>query len=68
MENRTKMHLNLSHGAMGNIEKLKHYMTDAKNPADIIARSLKITAYILEMQNNGSLKIQLGDKPITLLP
>ena len=68
MYNRTKMHLNLSHGAMANIEHIKHYMPDAKNPADIIARSLKITAYILDLQKTGSLKIQLGKTLITLIP
>lgn len=68
MENRTKMHLNISHGAMANIEHLKHYMPDAKNPAEIIARSLSLTAYIMDLQKSGSLKTRLGDKLIIFEP
>lgn len=53
---------------MGNIETLMHYMPDAKNPADIIARSLRLTAYIMDLQKSGSLKTRLGDQSIIFEP
>lgn len=68
MGNRTKIQLSLSHIAMGNIETLMHYMPDAKNSADIIARSLRLTAYIMDLQKSGSLKSKLGDRSIIFEP